>query len=304
MKPLNNIKVSIIIPTFGRPKTLKRAIDSVLVQTHKNYEVIVVDDNNPNSEFRSETENLMVQYTNKENIIYIKHEKNKNGAAARNTGIKKSTGSLLCFLDDDDWFLPHKLEIQIEHLLKNIQYQAVYCGWIKNNKKFKNRYSGDLTKELLLMEYEPMTPTLMFRREAIEALNGFDESFRRHQDYELMLRFFEKYKITFVDECLVGIGINVGENSLHGNELEQLKCNFFLQFDKNIKHLEILEKGITKRIYSRHYAKVFLNHLHYGYYKLAIKIIGKYIIYTPLNFIKDVLYAVVEYAKHKVSSKG
>ncbi|MED4016046.1 glycosyltransferase family A protein [Sutcliffiella cohnii] len=294
-------RVSIIIPTFGRPISLKRAIDSVLGQSYKNYEILVVDDNDPETNFRKETEIVMRQYLSNEHITYIKHPKNQNGAAARNTGIKNSKGAFLCFLDDDDWYLPSKISMQVEFLLKNKKFAAVYCGWIKNGKSYKFELSGNLSRELLLMDYQPMTPTLMFRREVIEEINGFDISYKRHQDYELMLRFFEKNKISYVDQCLVCIGTNSGENNLKGPELEKLKNNFLKQFSPKISKLEEVEKGITKKIYSRHFAKVFLNHIKNRYYWLALKVLLRFIPYSPLNFLKEVLNNSIFIFKHKMS---
>src|SRR5690554_1142633 len=101
--------VSVIIPTYGRPSHLLRAVHSVLNSCYKLIEVIVVDDNDPSSKFRSDTEYLMEKFSDFQNVIYLKHDKNKNGAAARNTGLKYCAGKYVCFLDDDDEFLPKKL---------------------------------------------------------------------------------------------------------------------------------------------------------------------------------------------------
>ncbi|MFL2116460.1 glycosyltransferase family 2 protein [Marinilactibacillus psychrotolerans] len=291
--------VSVIIPTYGRPTLLKRSIESVIEQTHNKFEIIVIDDNNPNSGERKETEIIMRDYINKKNILYIKHDKNKNGAAARNTGIENSSGQFICFLDDDDWFLPNKLKVQIEYLVNNTDFHAVYCGWIKNGVEFLPTHSGSLTKELLMMDYQPMTPTLMFRRETILSLNGFDESFKRHQDYELMLRFFKKFRVSYVNECLVQIGWNDGENNLHGENLETLKKNFLKQFKSEIDSLDSNYPGISKKIYARHYSRVFVNHINHGYYKLAFQLISKCLRFIPINFIFEVNRTLIIYIKNK-----
>ena len=80
--------VSIVIPTYSRPLYLKRCIESVLNQTYSNIEIFVVDDNNPDTEFRRDTEKIMSEYLNHKNVTYLQHECNKNGSAARNTGWK------------------------------------------------------------------------------------------------------------------------------------------------------------------------------------------------------------------------
>ena len=105
-----NYNVSVIIPTYKRPDSLDRAINSVLGQTYPYVEVIVVDDNNPDTEGRRQTEAKMASFADNLRVKYVKHEQNKNGAAARNSGAKASTGDFIAFLDDDDEFLPKKNE--------------------------------------------------------------------------------------------------------------------------------------------------------------------------------------------------
>ena len=81
-----DILVSVIIPTYGGNESLKRALDSVLYQDYSPFEVIVVDDNNPGTEQRMKTESIMDAYKDNKKVIYIRHRKNRNGSAARNTG--------------------------------------------------------------------------------------------------------------------------------------------------------------------------------------------------------------------------
>ena len=102
--------VSVVIPTFRRPDKLERAIESVLAQTYPRVEVIVVDDNDPDTEGRLLTEQIMFRYVANSRVRYIKHEHNKNGSAARNTGARNSDAEFVAFLDDDDEFFPEKIE--------------------------------------------------------------------------------------------------------------------------------------------------------------------------------------------------
>ena len=103
--------VSCIIPTYRRSDSLIKAINSVLAQTYKNIEVIVVDDNDPDDKYSIMVQDKLATIKD-ERLRYIKQERHKNGAAARNTGIKASRGEYIAFLDDDEW-LPEKLEMQI-----------------------------------------------------------------------------------------------------------------------------------------------------------------------------------------------
>lgn len=262
--------VSVVIPTHGRPVTLRRAVESVLRQTYASHEVIVVDDNDPLCKSRALTETVMCDYRRESNVTYVVHQENRNGAAARNTGIEQAGGEFIAFLDDDDWFLPQKLEQQVNLLLQDSSADAASCGWIHDERLCIPGPLGDPSRELLMMDYRPITSTLMFRRDVLTALEGFDESFTRHQDLELMLRFFQRYKLGFVPESLVELGSNDGSNAVHGRELDELKKRFFEHFAGVMDSLEAGEPGVAHRIRSRHYARAFLNHLHRGHVLLAM----------------------------------
>lgn len=198
---MENTLVSVIIPTYKRSDCICNTIDSVLNQTYSNIEIIVVDDNGRGSVEQQETESLLSEYIKTNKIVYVVHDVNKNGSAARNTGFRISSGEFINFLDDDDVFHPKKIEKQLDLLRKaDAKYGAIYCNSkIKRIQNFtgkqvvyETRFSkeGDLCKEYLLDEVRFNTSTILFRRSVIEELNGFDESFVRHQDYELMVRFF------------------------------------------------------------------------------------------------------------------
>lgn len=158
-------KVSVIIPTYKSDDTLIRAIDSVLGQTYDNFEVIVVDDNDPKSSYRQKTIVLMSKYKNNEKVKYILHPENRNGAAARNTAFKNSTGHYITFLDDDDYYYKDKLKVQVEYMESHQEKGGCYCWVDFRGKIIKGTYDGDLTKLLLSLTFSPTTPALMVRRE-------------------------------------------------------------------------------------------------------------------------------------------
>ena len=252
--------VSIIIPTFKRNTSLKRAINSVLNQTFNEYEIIVVDDNNEGSRYRKLNEKLMEDYKDNEKVIYIKHQKNLNGAAARNTGIKFSKSKYIAFLDDDDEYLPEKIDFQINVLEKlDETWGAVYCGYskYKKNKLIStdlNSSYGNLKIKLLLME-NPIAAgsTLLIRRSILNELNGFDITFLRHQDWELLMRFFKKYKIAYINQNLVKININDNVYITNPENLILTKEKFLKKYAKDIENLPI---NLQKEIYKRHYLEI------------------------------------------------
>lgn len=284
-------KISVIIPTYKNRGGLAFSINSVLNQDYAGYmEIIIVDDNNADSEFRRQTEDLLMSYSADDRIIYVKHDKNKNGAAARNTGIRHATGDYIAFLDDDDIFLPGKLSKQVEYLDNHQDKDAVYCFANKRNKILSNKILEDNgTRYILMLQSNYYTPTLMFRKQVLCGINGFDESFRRHQDYELLLRFFANgYKIGCVPETLVSIGENSGENIPIGDDLNNLKAYFFEKFSTYIQNEDQKSKGFANKVYARHYAGVLLSHIKHHYYVYALKTL-KYFVRAPYSFVSVIM---------------
>ena len=280
------MKISAIIPTYNGAEVIGRAVNSVLKQEfNDDYEVIVVDDNPPESDARHKTELAMDVYSNDKRVKYIKHEYNKNGSAARNTGFRHSCGQYICLLDDDDIFLPNKFRVQSKYMDEHPEYGASYTWrYTSNNEIAKCSKTGDLSEEILTLLFAPATITVMMRRECYAALNGFDESFRRHQDFEFHLRFFQKFQMGVVEEPLSRTIGGANDNQLHGKDLENLKKYFFQHFAPLIDKVEEKHPGAKKRIYGSHYAKVFKDHLKYGNPKLALPIAIKATKMCPTTF--------------------
>jgi glycosyltransferase involved in cell wall biosynthesis len=241
-------KVSVIIPTYKRPKYLRRAIDSVLSQSYKNIELIVVDDNNSGDKYRIETENLMNDYNDKR-IQYIKHEKNKNGSAARNTGIKYSQGEYIAFLDDDDEFLSDKIENQVIKMEQlDHSWGACYTSYRKINKNNKIQYGYEkrqgnlLTEALMRSLYIQAGSNLFVRKTVLNEVKGFDESFTRNQDLELLVKILEKYKIAHVDSCSLIIHYEVREIKRSYEDINKIDEHYLNKFQKTIEKLSENDK--------------------------------------------------------------
>ena len=211
---MSNQLVSVIIPTYSRPTNLCRAIDSVLAQTYKPIEIIVVDDNGLGTDLQKETENILSKYITTSQITYVCHSDNRNGSAARNTGVWACHGNIVSLMDDDDVFTPEKIEKQVQTLLERNKddnsYQGCYCNTEKRypNGKiqyFLNKKEGSLAEELLTDEIHFNSSTILLFKEIYIKLNGFDERFLRHQDWEFCVRFFERYKMALAcpDETLI-----------------------------------------------------------------------------------------------------
>lgn len=255
---MSNPLVSVIIPTYGRPDTLQRAIQSVLNQTYESIEIIIVDDNNPESEARIQTEQVMQQYCTYTNILYLQHEQNKNGSAARNTGFRASHGIFIMFLDDDDEFLPEKVSQQLERLQSlDTSWAACYSAFIRkrNNeiviRSAETREGQLLVDELMRNLFVHAGSNLMVRRAVVEEMNGFDESFERNQDVEFLVRILKKYKLAYVD--YVGLVVHMHTNTVSKKNFHEITNDFIKKFADTIEQLP--EQDVI-RIYRMLYLQV------------------------------------------------
>ena len=249
-----DILVSVIIPTYNRPVFLKRCIDSVLNQTHKNIEIIVVDDNNPKTDARKETELVMSAYAAIENITYLRHDHNKNGSAARNTGWRHSHGKYITFVDDDDEIASTKIEKQVEcleHL--DSSWGACYTGYrlfkehgdsqISSEKRFGDCYVAALMRTMYIYGGS----NLFLRKSVVDEINGYDETFIRNQDIEFLVRVLENYKLAYVDEVLLTIYQEGERPNRSYEQLERISQHYLSKFKNRIDDLNPDDR---ERVYS------------------------------------------------------
>lgn len=204
MKPL----VSIIIPTRNRAKLLERALKSVLAQTYPNFECLVIDDASSDN-----TRDLVKSFTD-ERIQYIYNERHSNVSGARNVGLRISTGEFIAFLDDDDEWLPAKLEKQVNlfaNLPARIGMVYTWMDYYDSAGKVITRHhpvlKGYVFPYVLDEQRLGGCPTLMIRREVFEALGGFDEKLPRGNDGDFIRRVCLKYHVEYVPEVLVMVHV-------------------------------------------------------------------------------------------------
>jgi glycosyltransferase involved in cell wall biosynthesis len=268
--------VSVIIPTYKRAKNLTRAIDSVLNQTYKNVEIIVVDDNEPSSKYRLETKKIMEKYQNLNNVIYLTHEKNKGGSAARNTGFRFSKGEYIMFLDDDDEFLPIKIEAQV-NCLDNLDesWGVCYTNYIRKNNGVTTYYSAEKREGYLLTEvlmrnlFVHAGCNLMIRRSVVKEVQGFDESFVRNQDIEFLARILMKYKIAHVD--VLGLVKHFDDRQPISKSYEEITEYYLEKFNPIIRNLP---EEDSKKVYKMIDLQSFRNYiLSSGKRKKALKLV-------------------------------
>ena len=209
---MNNMApfISVVITTYNRQDKFKRALASVLGQTFKDFEVIIVD--NASSDGTRE----YIQSQNDQRIRYIRHESNLGGCAARNTGIKNSKAMYIALLDDDDEWFASRLEKQLkvfEHAPPGLG--LVYVGTeiydeqkqciLKNNVP---QYKGRVYERLLLGTILGSVSSVLVKRECFEKAGLFDETLSSCQDWDMWLRLARYFEFDYVDEILVRINVH------------------------------------------------------------------------------------------------
>ena len=237
--------VSVIIPTYNRADLVKRAIKSVLDQTYQNFELIVINDN-------SLDDTINVINTFKDSRIQcISHKKNRGAPAARNTGINKSRGEYIAFLDDDDEWLPEKLEIQLEYLNHRPNVGLIYAGYeiVDKDKNKIHRINpkerGNTFHRILHTNFIG-SPTVLVRRECFESVGGFDEKFKSSQDWDMWIRISQKYDVDYVPNILAKYNISGNRITTNMNSVINGHIQILSKYDDYYKmHNEIYSTILT-----------------------------------------------------------
>jgi len=212
--------VSVVIPTCNRAALLTRAIQSVRQQTYGNLEIIVVDDASTD-----DIQKIVGSFADPR-ICYIRHDTNRGGSAARNTGIRAANGNFVAFLDDDDEWVAEKAEEQVKILR---DYDAVMCTW--------DQATGDLSKldlkktvdldDLRKGKFTAGGTGVLIAKANVFKEIMFDETLPRYQDWDLFIRIGMKHKIAYLNKPLVRynkgshLRITNSSMSMSVSELEQ-----------------------------------------------------------------------------------
>ena len=191
--------VSVIIPTYNRAELLRQAINSVFAQTVDNYEIIVVDDGSTDH-----TASVIQSYADSR-LRYVTRA-HGGVSAARNYGIEMARGRYVAFLDSDDLFLPGKLEIQTQLMEAHADAGMVYSAYnsVDADGSFLATHPAPRYPSYreMLLACTIATPTVLARREALEAAGGFDTAMHLAEDIDLWCRITRRYSVLAVDEPL------------------------------------------------------------------------------------------------------
>lgn len=207
-------EVSTIIPAYNCEDYIKETVESVLAQTYKDIEIIVVDDGSTDR-----TGEILKDFGSK--VEYIRQSKNTGPSAARNKGIERARGKYIAFLDHDDVWTPNKIEEQIKLLESNKDLALAYSNCYNVNQSdlaigtlfdIARPHRGFVFENLLLDNFIP-TSSVVVRKEILNEVGGFNERFLISQDFDLYLRIAQRYEIDFVNFPLLKHRVYSGSTS-------------------------------------------------------------------------------------------
>lgn len=210
--------VTVVIPTYNRSSTIRRSIESVLGQSYKELELVIVDDCSSDN-----TVEIVNSYRDKR-IKLICLPQNRGANVARNKGICAAEGEYIAFQDSDDEWDRDKLQVQIKDMLDR-GLAASFCAHrlirdvgekiIPEDYEDKEKYEDGL-RQVLAESNVISTQTLVVRKDVFSIIGNFDEDMPRLQDYEFVIRLSQKEKIGYIARPLVSVyrtGISISTNT-------------------------------------------------------------------------------------------
>ena len=255
------MKISVIIPTYNRKKTLARAIQSVINQSFSPFEILIIDDGSNDGTEEWVKENF-------QNIKYI-YKNNHGVSSARNVGIENAHGDWVAFLDSDDEWLPNKLYKQVKSIESNPKMKFFHTNeiWIRNgvrvNQMKKHKKYGGYIFEKCLDICRVSPSSVLIQKEVFDNIGIFDESLRVCEDYDLWLRITSKYPVAFLDIPLIYkygghadqlSKVNDGIESYRIQSLEKIIKSGLLSDEQKVlavnalvNKMKIYSKGLEKR---------------------------------------------------------
>jgi len=189
-------KVSIILPTYNGGKYLRQAIDTCLEQTHKNIELIIVDDSSTD-----ETPEIVQSYRD-ERIRYIRHEKNMRLPGSLNTGFARTVGEYLTWTSDDNLYDEQAIEKMLS-FLKTMKCEFVYCDYyLFKDDKLDNRRVIRLPDNINLEKHNDVGACFLYSRKVREVTGDYDLDTFLAEDYDYWIRVSRNFKMCHLDEPL------------------------------------------------------------------------------------------------------
>jgi glycosyltransferase involved in cell wall biosynthesis len=298
------MKFSVIVPTYKRIEFLEKAIESINAQTYRNYEIIVVNDN---PDDKSRIDNLCSKF---EKLIVIHSSHTKGGNAARNLGILKSKGELIAFLDDDDLWLPEKLDKHLQAHKKYPDAGVIFsdCLYIYNNPLITDnatcyRVPADIIKAMRKVKFCPATTSMVsIRRECVERSGLFDENLVSFQDWDYWFRIAHNFRFIYVPIILVHFRQHLGRRTSQNeeNRLKGLKqiCS---KWEKEID-IKIFFRSWIRIIYYNSSLNALLGGDKFAAFKKSLKLLNNEVVSVDsiksfFSLLKQLLKTIIPFSK-------
>jgi glycosyltransferase involved in cell wall biosynthesis len=264
--------VSVVIPTWERGRWLKRALDSVFAQTEHDFEVLVVDDGSS-----TDAAERVVKARTDERVRYLRLPQHRGVSAARNAGVVAATGKYVAFLDDDDEWLPQKLESQVRVLeASDATIGAVYTARLSVDQE-----TGRVATIRFPKSFQPQagniitTSSLLVKRQCFENVGLFDENFKASGDYDMWIRISERFGFVYIDVPLI-------KYSIHADRLSS-------DYQKKRQAVELLLKkhwavfAADRGCLARQYVNLAVMCYHDGKVNSAARAFCRAVILCPLR---------------------
>lgn len=239
-------KISVIIPTYNREKTILRALQSVLGQTYTNLEVLVVDDGSTDATVD------IVKGVGDNRVQYISLGKNGGTANARNEGARRASGEWIAFQDSDDCWCKDKLEKQMRYAEAHPEFSMIYGKYrahllsgeelIVPGEPLPQILEGRMLKTLLERNVIG-TPTMLVRKQEFLSVGAFCTNYSALEDWEYVIRFAGKYQIGFVPEVLMDAYLLSGGVSSNVAAYYESRCKMLAQYKA-----EMIQEGVLEAV--------------------------------------------------------
>lgn len=267
----NSPWVSVIIATYRRNESLEKAIVSVINQTYLNVEIIIVDDNS-DEEWNTTVEKIIEKCRSmtEHSIVYIQNERNMGSARTRNIGIDNANGEYITFLDDDDVYLPQKIEYQVRDMVRNnADYSLTDLALYNDNgdlvdyrsRKYITTYDQDHLMKYHLLYHMTGTDTLMFKAEYLRKIGCFPTIDVGDEFYLMQKAILGNGTLVYSDGCFVKAiihqgeeeGVSSGQSKIDGeNELFKAKQPFFQMLSSSEqKYVKVRHHAVLAFAYKR-----------------------------------------------------
>jgi len=292
------MKFSVIIPTFNRVNFLEKAIESVAKQTYLNYEIIVVNDNPLD---KAKIDSLIIKF---DKIKVIHHLYSQGGNAARNTGILNSSGELIAFLDDDDLWLPLKLEAHLKEHQQNPIAGLVFsdCLYVYNNLLIKDHRTA-ITLPLNIIEAmgkaefcPPTTSIVSIKRECVETCGLFDRTLVSLQDWDYWFRIAHFFKFSHIPIVLVHYTQHLGDRTSHNEKKRREGLNQICNKWEREIDAPVFTKILIRSMYYKNSRNILMTGQKLNAFKKSFKLLNREVIgiKSIIFFIKIFLNVIIK----------